>query len=99
MPSSAARVTMFLIFSRNPAPEAHYVLMKHEFELPARLRNPGCLPWLALVGWCVFVDCLRAQDHTVVFNTGAAGVSRAITNWGMSVTWPSPDNMRRTLIF
>jgi hypothetical protein len=73
--------------------------MKHEFELPARLRVPGCLPWLALVGWCVFVDCLRAQDHTVVFNTGAAGVSRAITNWGMSVTWPSPDNMRRTLIF
>jgi hypothetical protein len=42
---------------------------------------------------------LRAQDHTLVFSTSDPGVSKAITNWGLDVTWPSYDNMRRGMIF
>ena len=42
---------------------------------------------------------LHAQDHTLLFSTGAAGVTKAIANWGLDVTWPSPDNMRRGLVF
>src|SRR5260370_38149711 len=47
----------------------------------------------------LFANPLRAQDHTVLFSTSDPGVSKAITNWGVSVTWPNPDNMRRSLIF
>ena len=42
---------------------------------------------------------LTAQDRTVVFDTGASGVTRAIENWGLDVTWPSYDNIRRGIIF
>jgi hypothetical protein len=42
---------------------------------------------------------LRAQDHTIAFSTSDAGVSRAITNWGLDTCWISFDNMQRGLIF
>jgi len=47
----------------------------------------------------VIVPPVRAQDHTVTFSTGAAGVSAAITNWGLDTCWASFDNMQRGLIF
>src|SRR5437879_500109 len=60
---------------------------------------PDRLGWMALVALCILANSLQAQDHTLVFSTSAAGVSKAITNWGLDVTWPNYDNMRRGLIF
>ena len=45
------------------------------------------------------VSQVRAQNHTIVFDTGAPGVNAAITNWGLDTTWASSDNMQRGLIF
>jgi hypothetical protein len=41
----------------------------------------------------------HGQDHTILFNTSASGVSAAITNWGLDTCWPSYDNMLRGLIY
>jgi len=73
--------------------ESQKLLSKPNEALFARLR------WLVIVAFFSVPNILSAQDHTVLFSTGAPGVSKAITNWGMSVTWPNYDNMRRTLIF
>src|SRR5262249_14814627 len=58
-------------------------------------------PYLAVVIFLAFaLACpVRAQDHIVPFSTSAAGVSAAITNWGLDTCWPSFDNMQRGLIF
>jgi hypothetical protein len=40
-----------------------------------------------------------AQDHTLLFNTTAAGVSKPITNWGLDTCWASYENMRRGIVF
>ncbi len=47
----------------------------------------------------LFAVSLRAQDHTVLFSTSDAGVSRPITNWGMDTGVFSYDVARRDLIF
>lgn len=47
----------------------------------------------------VLTSPVRAQDHTIVFSTSDAGVSRAITNWGLDTTWVNSDNVQRGLIF
>jgi hypothetical protein len=47
----------------------------------------------------VLVSPLYAQDHTIAFSTADAGVTRAITNWGLDTCWQSFDNMQRGLIF
>src|SRR5882724_6623337 len=54
---------------------------------------------LATLVGVVFPGLLLAQDHAVLFSTADPGVSKAITHWGVSVTWPSYDNTRRSLIF
>ncbi len=40
-----------------------------------------------------------AQDRTVLFGTKDAGVSKAITEWGLDTAWPSYDNVRRGVIY
>lgn len=35
----------------------------------------------------------------MLFGTSDAGVSKAITNWGLDTGWANYDNMRRGLIF
>ena len=40
-----------------------------------------------------------AQDRTVLFGSADAGVSKAITEWGLDTAWPSYDNMRRGVIY
>ncbi len=44
-------------------------------------------------------DRASAQDRTVLFGTTDAGVSKAITEWGLDTAWPSYDNMRRGVIY
>jgi hypothetical protein len=61
--------------------------------------HQGRLLWLAIVIWLQFGVAVRAQDQTLVFSTSDAGISRAITNWGLDVTWANYDNVRRGLIF
>jgi hypothetical protein len=60
-------------------------------------------PWRRAALFTLFAAAsrvlLQAQDHTVPFSTGDPGVTKAIVNWGLDVTWPNPDNMRRGLIF
>ena len=58
-------------------------------------RLGACVVLLALI----FASPLRSQDHTLLFSTSDAGVSKAITNWGVSVTWPNTDNTLRSVIF
>ena len=40
-----------------------------------------------------------AQDRTLLFGTADAGVSKAITEWGLDTAWPSYNNMRRGVIY
>ncbi len=40
-----------------------------------------------------------AQDRTVIFDVSSSGVSKAITDWGLDTAWPSPDNMRRGIVY
>src|ERR1044071_8630275 len=42
---------------------------------------------------------LHAQDHTLMFSVGDAGVSKTITNWGLDTCWVSYDNMFRGLVY
>lgn len=65
-------------------------------NLGSPLRRTGML--LALF-YVLLHAPLRAQDHTLLFDTRAVGVSRPIEEWGLDVTWPSQDNMRRGLIY
>lgn len=58
---------------------------------------------LRLCGWLVMLlgagrDVL-AQDHIVPFDVSEAGVSKAITNWGLDTCWANFDNMQRGLIY
>ena len=41
----------------------------------------------------------RAQDHVVPFSVSDAGISKAITNWGLDTCWANFDNMQRGLIY
>ena len=54
---------------------------------------------LAALAALVLATPLRAQDHTVLFGVGDAGVTKAITNWGLDTCWNNVDNMRRGIIF
>ncbi len=58
-------------------------------------------PFSALLGLFALVlgHPVRAQDHAVLFSTSNAGVSMAITNWGLDTCWANSDNMLRGLIF
>jgi hypothetical protein len=47
----------------------------------------------------ILTSPLRAQDHTVTFNTTDPGVTRSITNWGLDTGWPNYDNMYRGLLY
>ena len=58
-------------------------------------RCPGFVSLLLLA----LTIPLRAQDRTVLFNTCAAGVSKAIPTWGLDTAWLSADNVRRGVIF
>lgn len=52
--------------------------------------------------WTILFACagsLNAQDQTLLFSATAPGISKAITNWGLDVTWASYDNIRRGLMF
>ena len=40
-----------------------------------------------------------AQDRTLLFGTADAGVSKAITEWGLDTAWPSYDNMLRGVAY
>ena len=42
---------------------------------------------------------VSAQDRIVLFGTGDAGVSKAITEWGLDTAWPSYNNMRRGVAY
>jgi len=47
----------------------------------------------------VLTSAVGAQDHTVLFNVGSAGVTKAITNWGIDVTWPNFHNTRLSVLY
>lgn len=54
----------------------------------------------AIFGFVVlFSGRLNAQDHTVLFGAGDTGVTKAITNWGVSVTWPNYHNTRLSVLY
>ncbi len=40
-----------------------------------------------------------AQDRTILFGVADAGVSKAITEWGLDTAWPSYDNMYRGIAY
>lgn len=61
-----------------------------------RLRLAAAAGWLAALA---APQATRAQDRTVLFGTNDAGVSRAITEWGLDTAWPSYDNMRRGVAY
>ena len=42
---------------------------------------------------------LVAQDHTLLFNTSAPGVNKAIPTWGLDTAWLNADNVRRGVLF
>ncbi len=68
---------------------------------PPRLR-PGRAPItsaLLALACLAFAEDAAAQDRTVLFGTADAGVSKAITEWGLDTAWPSYDNMRRGVIY
>ncbi len=54
---------------------------------------------ISIITVLALATAVQAQDHTIVFDTGDPGVSRAITNWGLDTTWTSSDNVRRGLTF
>jgi hypothetical protein len=54
---------------------------------------------IILMAVFIFGQALHAQDHTILFSTSDAGISKPITNWGLDTCWPNYDNMRRGLIF
>lgn len=54
---------------------------------------------IGLVFFSLFPGHLKSQDHTIVFSTSDAGVSKTITNWGLDTCWASFDNMQRGLIY
>ena len=70
-----------------------WVVSSGMFSLPRSLLLSPILLWLAPP------SLVHAQDHTLVFGVGDAGVSASITNWGLDTCWASYDNMRRGLIF
>ena len=54
----------------------------------------------AVVGFVALSGAnLYAQDHTVLFGEGDAGVNKSITNWGFSVTWPNYHNTRLSVLY
>lgn len=71
------------------------------FKLLPRCRLNRSWLWgaVAVFFTLAFAGPVRAQDHTIVFSVSDAGVSKAITNWGLDTCWPSFDNMQRGLIF
>jgi hypothetical protein len=55
--------------------------------------------WFSILLACAFALPIRAQDHILSFNTSDAGVSKAMTNWGLDTCWASYDNMLRGLLY
>lgn len=41
----------------------------------------------------------RAQDRTVLFDLGAPGISKPVSNWGLDTAWYSENNVRRGAVF
>ena len=68
--------------------------------MPARPSRPAprIVFSLALLGVTAATPTI-AQDRTVLFGTADAGVSKAITEWGLDTAWPSYNNMRRGVIY
>src|SRR5450756_699725 len=70
------------------------------FFLPPQRRTPDRFRRLAaFVVWLAIAITARAQDHTILFSVSDAGVSKAITNWGLDTCWANFDNMQRGLIY
>ncbi len=78
------------------------------------LSQPSRIEFLKFIFPRAFVPCcwlktalilltgavaIQAQDHTVLFDTSAPGISRAMTNWGLDTCWASYDNMHRGLVY
>jgi hypothetical protein len=60
--------------------------------------SPGFFPRL-IFSLSLLATSLRAQDHVVTYNTGDAGVSAAIANWGYDTAWNDLNNIQRSVIF
>jgi hypothetical protein len=69
--------------------------------LPVGRFCPGFGWGRRLVGLALLIcsSGLFAQDRTLLFDVGAAGVSKAIPNWGLDTAWYSEDNVRRGAAF
>ena len=66
---------------------------------PRRQASPVTLALLALLGAASAPNLVFAQDRTIAFGVADAGVSKAITEWGLDTAWPNVDNMRRGIVF
>ena len=72
------------------------------FSLSPQHRSRNCLWRLVAVAAflaLVISNPVRAQDRTILFSPTDAGVTRAITNWGLDTAWYSEDNVRRGAAF
>ena len=65
---------------------------------PRRAASRASLVLIAALG-LLRPGSACGQDRTLVFGVADTGVSKAITEWGLDTAWPSPDNMRRGIIF
>src|SRR5437899_3357790 len=81
---------------RKSPPEKHRLPCR---SMAVKVLNSRVARSLLLFAW--FFHPLRssAQDRTLLYNLGDAGVSKAITNWGISVTWPDYHNTRLGLLY
>jgi hypothetical protein len=66
---------------------------------PSPINVSARFRWIALVALSIATQLLQAQDHILLFSTSDAGLSRAITNWGLDTGWANFDNMQRGLLF